>query len=720
MAVLNKIRQRSLVLIVVIALALFSFVLADLFRNSDALSARSQNTVASINDIDIDRNEFLEKVEFMQRRMGPTATNTQVMNNVWNQELREAIFKTQYDQLGITVEQDQMRDLLKTPLSANPEFLNDAGLFDENKLNEFIANLKEIAPDPGYLGGQPLTYEDWVDYEQRLATSALESNYFNLVKAGLVGTLAEGELSHKLEGNLVDIKYVQIPYTSIADSTINVTKEDIKNYIKEHKKEFEVEASRDIKYVEFKEVASIDDENAIQAELGKYIKGTVEYTNGRTDSIKPFAEVDDIESYVNLIADSDVKYDSRFKFKKDFTAAIVDSLYNLEEGQIYGPYRDGDEFKLTRLVATKNLPDSAKVRHILIPFIGAQQSGSTPPTRTEAQAKVFADSLLDVLKKDTSKFPEFVKEFSSDQGSVANEGRYDWHPLNTMVPEFNDFEFEGKVGDLDVVKTIFGFHIIEIEGQKEKKKAIQVATIARKVEPSDETLNAIFRDASRFEGTVQNADFEASAREKNYAVRPVNGIKILDENIPGIGNNQRPIVRWAFEEETEVGDVKRFTIPNGYAIAQLVAIHEEGLMPVEDASANVLPKIRKERKAQLIKERVSASTVEDLASSENTSARNASAVNMKNPTISGAGREPLVVGAAFALNEGETSGLIEGDRGVYMVQVTKITPAVELDNYQAAANRIEQQKSNVVTSKLFNALKEAADIEDNRAKLQIQ
>ena len=209
------------------------------------------------------------------------------------------------------------------------------------------------------------------------------------------------------------------------------------------------------------------------------------------------------------------------------------------------------------------------------------------------------------------------------------------------------------------------------------------------------------------------------ATENKFTVRPVNGIKILDESIPGVGN-QRPIVRWAFEDDVETGDIKRFNIPGGYVIAQLVTKHKKGLMSVEDASAKVLPILRKEKKAKIIRDRVSASTVEDLAAAENTTVRTATGINMKNPTISGAGREPLVVGATFGLNEGETSKLVDGERGVYMIQVTKVTPAIELDNYQAAANRVEQEKSSAVNSKLYNALKEAAEIEDNRARSQIQ
>ncbi len=704
MAVLNKIRQKTGVLIFVIAMALFAFVLSGIFDGSASFSGKSQNVVGSVNRKDIDRVDFLQKVEAAQRQAGPSATNTQVINRVWEQEVRQAVMETQFEKLGISVEKDQMRDLLKSALGSSPEFLNSAGLFDDNKLNEYIANLKETSVEG---------YQSWVNYEKSIASNGLQQSYFNMVKAGLTGTLAEGEVDHNLEGNKVDVKFVQIPYSSIADSTVTVSKSDISSYIKENKKQYEAEASRDIKYVEFKEVATIDDENAIKAELNTFLNGK---EAGRDDVIVAFSKIEDNENYIN--SNSDVKFDNRFVFKSSLPKDVAENIYNLNVGETFGPYKDGVNFKISKVIAVKQIPDSAKVRHILIPFLGAQ-SAAPEVTQTEDQAKVTADSLVTVLKRNRSKFPELVKAFSSDKGSVEKEGRYDWHPYNTMVPKFNDFEFEGKTGDLGVVKTIFGFHVIEIEGQKDKQKAIQVGTISREIEPSETTIDKVFRDASNFEINVGKGDFDDVATKNNYAARPVNGIKVLDENIPGIGS-QRPIVRWAFEEDAKVGDVKRFTITGGYAIAQIVAKHEAGLMSVTDASATALPAIRKEKKAQLIKAGISATTLEEVAKSQNKTVRTSSAINMKNPTISGAGREPLVVGTAFGLNEGETSSLIEGANGIYMVEVTKVIPAVKLDNYQAAANRLEQQKTSAVTSKLYNALKDAADIEDNRAKTQIQ
>jgi len=707
MAILSKIRQKTFVLIAVIALALFAFVLSGIFDGSASFSNK-QNIIGTVNGIDINRDDFLRKVEGTQQQLGPNGSNMQAMNRVWNQEVRSAIMKTQFEALGISVEKDQIRDLLKNALATNQNFLNEAGVFDENKLNEYIANMKSASPQ---------AYASWIDYENSLAQNGLQQNYFNLVRAGLTGTLSEGELEHKLEGDKVDIKFVQVAYNTIPDSIVKVSKSEISSYMSNHEKDFEVEETRDIKFVEFKEVASLADENAISKELETFLKGQQVDENGRTDVIEAFGKVENNEEYINL--KSDVKFDDRFVFKNGLASQAADTLIKLNVGETYGPYKENGFYKISKLIAQKQVPDSAKVRHILIPFVGSQ-SANAEVTLTEEEAKKRADSLLTVVKADTSKFPELVKEFSSDQGSVAKEGRYAWHAYNTMVPEFNTFEFEGKVGDLGVVKTVFGFHVIEIEGLTSPKKAVQVGTIARKIEPSEETSSKIFRDASKFETQSAEGDFEALAKENKYTVRPLEGIKALDESIPGIGN-QRNILRWTFEDETKVGDVKRFSLPKGgYLVAQVVAENEAGLMSTDDASATVLPILRKQKKAKLIKDRISVSTLEDLAAAENSRVRSASAINMKSPTITGAGREPLVVGTAFGLSEGETSGLVEGEKGVYMVQVTKITPAVKLDNYQAAANRVEQQKTSSVSSKLYNALKSAAEIEDNRAASKVQ
>ena len=703
MAILNKIRQKTFVLILVIALALFAFILSGVFSSDVSFTGKSPNVVATVNGKDISREAFLAQVE---ARKNPNATSTQVMNQVYNAEVNRMVMETEFDALGLSISREQMIELLKPNLENSPEFQNEAGLFDEAKLNTYIANLKD-SPNKA-------AYQQWVNYETSVSARGLQDTYMNLVKAGTTATLTEGKLEHKLEGDKVNIKYVQIPFASIADSTVSVSESEISAYINKNKKKYEVEESINLQYVKFEEVASVEDENQIKAALTKLLKDT--YVGADSSVVKGFNTVakEDVAEYVSINSEG-AAYQDRFNFPNTIPAAIKDTITKLEVGGVYGPYKDGTGFKLSKLVDVEKKYDSLKVRHILIPFKDSLNPSSTA-TRSKVEAKKTADSVLAIIKKDKTKFPELVKSLSSDQGSIAKEGVYDWHADGTMVKEFNEFEITKRVGDMGVVETQFGFHVMELMGRKDKRAAYKIATIEKKIEASLDTEDVLFREASNFELATAKKDFQDVAKETNKTVNPVNTIKALDETIPGVGN-QREIVRWAFEEGRKVGDVKRFSVSGGdYAIVQLTAQNAAGLMNITDASVTALPKIRKEKKAKLIKDRISATTLEDVAAAENQTVKSASAVNMKNPTIAGAGKEPLVVGTAFGLEEGATSKLVAGDNGVYMVQVTKKTPAVVLDNYQSFANRLATEKSNTVTSRLVKALKDAAEIEDNRAK----
>lgn len=306
-------------------------------------------------------------------------------------------------------------------------------------------------------------------------------------------------------------------------------------------------------------------------------------------------------------------------------------------------------------------------------------------------------------------------DLSSDKVSNEKNGEIEFDNAAQMAPEFKNFSFENKVGDLEVVRTSFGYHIIEILNHYNPKRALQIATIAIPIEPSEETIDQVYTETSKFEIAVTDGDFDAVAKENNYVVRPVSNVGVLDENIPGIGN-QRALVRWAFEEESKVGDIKRFTVQGGgYAVVMLSAINEEGLMSTEKASVTALPAIRKEKKAEIIRAQISGATLEEIATNSGQTVKSAVALNMKTPTLSGAGREPKVIGAAFGLDEGEISQPVEGNLGVYIVLTSKITTADPQPGYQAAANRVGATKVNNVNTVLYNALKDASDIEDNRA-----
>jgi len=699
MAILENIRKRTTVLILIIGLALFAFVISGVFTNSDFGSVgKVGSTVAEINGEEISVDAFRQKIESASRRSANTSS-MQLVNQVYDQEIRNTILGQQFEDLGIDIDMNYIKTI--PGYAQTPQFQDESGVFDENKFRDFIADMKV---------NNPTQYDLWLQDEQNIIQSAKEQAYFNLIKAGVGATLKEGELDYKLANDKVDLKYVRVPYASIPDSTIAVTKSEIAAYIKNHKDEYKQEESRDLQFIYFEEKASVEDESAVKEGLLKLMDNTVEFNSqtNTNDTIQGFRTTSDVTAFLDR--NSDIKFDTIYKAKKLLPAQHADTLMALNVGETYGPYRDGDFFKISRMMGRR--PNgSVKASHILLAYEGAERANPSVK-RTKEEAEAEANRLYREARKPGAAFVELARD-NSDGPSAPNGGDLGYFQEGTMVPKFNEFAFANSIGSIGLVETDFGFHVIKID---DKEDLVQIATLGRDIEASEETINNLFTDATKFEMATTSGDkvFTDLAKENEYLVRPVNKIKALDENLPGL-TNQRNIVQWAFNEDTKIGDIKRFNINNGYAVVQLTASYKEGVTSVEDASATILPKVRKERKAAQIIGQYKGKSMEDLAKEANVTISNATALTVKSPTIPGAGREPGVVGAAYAMNEGETSGLIEGETGVFMVMVSKKEEAAKLDNYSTYANTIKSSTANKVNTSVFNALKEASEIEDNRA-----
>ena len=702
MAVLENIRKRTTVLILIIGLALFAFVISGVFTSSNFGGDKVGSSVAEINGEDISIDEFRQEVEVASNRIGPTASNMQVVNQVWENKIRKTILGEQFEDLGIGIEQDQIVDFLRTTgYAQNPQFQDQNGQFDANMFKQTVADWKV---------NNPAQYEAWLQTEAEIVQLAKEQTYFNMVKAGVGATLKEGELDYKLANEKMDIKYVRVPYTSIPDSTITVTKSEIADYVSKHKEEYKQDPARDLQYVFFQEKPSEADEAAIKEEITKLLDDTIEYNSqtDRNDTIRGFRNTKDVAAFLDRY--SDTKFDTIFKAKKNLPSSVADTLMSLNIGQIYGPYKDGDSYKISKMIARK--PNgSVKASHILLAYEGATRANpEVKRTKEEAEAK--AKELLREAKKSGVVFSTLARD-NSDGPSAPNGGDLGYFQRGVMVPAFNDFAFGNSEGSIGMVETDFGFHVIKID---DKEDVVQIATVSREIVASEETINTLFTNATKFEmeTTDDESAFSTLAKEGNYVVRPVNKIKALDENLPGLPN-QRNIVQWAFNGDTEVGDIKRFNINNGYAVVQLTGSYAEGVMSAEDASVIVLPKIRKERKAAKIIAANKGKDMSAIASDNGVSVSNASALTVKSPTIPGAGSEPVVVGTAYGMAEGATSGLIEGNTGIFKIEIVKKIEAPKLDNYSVYANALKTGAAARVNTAVYNALKEGAEIEDKRA-----
>ncbi len=698
MAILNNIRKRGVFLIIIIALALFSFILADVIRNGGFASEKSQTTVAVVNGEEIGRESFMQQVESTQRTLGPNGTTGQAMNRVWDNEIRNILLSQEFEKLGLSAEKSQINNALRLNLATNQTFLNDAGVFDEGKLQEYIASIK---------ASNPTAYQQWLDFEKSTEQGVLQNSYYTMIQGGLRSTLAEGELEYRFENDKVNLQYVQIPYSKIADEDVTVSDEDIRSYVKSHADEFEVDPKVDIQYVSFMETPSEQDMQDAKNNTLLLLEDRFEFN----DTISGFARTSNNEEFVN--ANSDVPFVDRWMFKKDLPASLADTIYNLAVGDIYGPYKIDNTFNLSKVIESKQMPDSIQSKHILIRYAGSLRAASDM-TRSKEDAEKLADSILGVINRDKSKFEVLAASLSEDTSNNSKGGDLGYNPPGRMVPAFDSFTIDNKPGSVGVVETDFGFHVVGVVDQKNMQKAIKVATVTNEVELSEKTLSDIFAEASRFEVASQKGDFAEMAKTAGTDLRPVNKIGELDSNIPGVGNN-RSIINWAFNEETNVSAIKRFSIPEGYVIAQLTRKDPKGLLSVAEASVTVTPILRNEKKAKKIRETITGTTLEEIAASQSVTVQTATAVTMSAPTIPGAGAELEVVGAAFGKNTGETTSLIDGKAGVFIAKVLSINKAPDLETYASYANQLNAKIQPTVNASVVSALRKAADIEDNRA-----
>jgi len=624
--------------------------------------------------------------------------------------VREKIYQTQLEKSGVVVGEKDVWDAMVTQISSqnSPQFANEAGFFDPEKLKEYIATLQDNSEEDE---SGAAAWMSWINYEKGIKKNLEQNTYNALIRAGLGSTLSEGKRDYYFQNISVDVDFVYVPFTSIPDSLITVSADEMKSYIKAHPKAYTVEESRDIEFVQFKIEATPEDEVAIEQELTNMLDDREEYSNAAKSNVTVagFKNASDMNEF-NAENESDTPYDGSFYNKSGLSQNVADSIFNLEIGQVYGPYKDNGFYKLSKVTAVKQLPDSVKASHILIPFAGSSTADATV-TQTSEEAKKVADSILSVVKGNNQKFEELAKEMSVDKVSGAKGGDLGWFVYNTMIPEFRDYSFENSKGDMGIVKTQFGYHIIRIDDQKNKQRNVQVATFSRKIDPSEKTENDVFEKAETFASELSSGkDMAELAKEQNLSVRPVLSLKVFDDNIAELGS-QRQIVRWTFEENAEVGSIKRFDIDNGYAVVMLTSKNKAGLSGKGQNVRNIL---LNEKKAALIKERSTGTTLDEIAEQNQVTKRTSLAVSNTSPVFAGVGRFVDISGVVTALDENELAKNIVGKSGVAFAVVTKKTMPTELQNYNA--NKLNLERSLTSRSLLiFEALKENADIEDNRA-----
>ncbi len=695
MGVLQKIRQRSLLLILVIGFCLFAFIAGDLF-NSGGFNQTSKY-IGTINDKDISFDEFRLKVSNLEKSGQQGMTSVQAANRIWDQEISIALLTAEFDKLGILAGEKHILEIFKNDQSIGQnQMFQTNGVFDIGKFKEYFKSNPEQA-------------QFVKDKEKDAELNARYQIYNTLVKAGVYTTESEGKFKYELEADKITFDYVTALFSSIKDSEVKVTDAEITDFMKKNEKKYKAEETREIEYILIEDKASAEDENEVKATVNSLLNSRIVYNQAtaKNDTLPGFSQVVNNAEFVN--ENSDIAYDSTYVAKKDLPAESAEQLFNLAPGQIYGPYMRGQYYCVSKSLG-KKAGVNAKASHILISYEGTQVPNKKEK-RTKEQAKAKAEELLAQVQANPTSFL-MLAITNSDDSSSQQGGDLGYFSQGQMVKPFNDFVFNNPIGKIGLVETDFGFHIISIT---DKQDAVRLATIAQKIEPSDATSDKMYQTAVKFEMDANEKDFDKVAKEAKLIVNPAVKVKAMDENFGNIGN-QRQIVRWAYEKKTKVGDVKRFEVANvGNVIVKIKRINEVGLTPIDEARLGIEPILKNKKKTELLKAKLKGASLDAIAKSVASTVQQGLDITLENASLPNVGQEKKVVGVAFATAINKISAPIEGNAGVYVVKTKMVTKAPVLKSHTDYVERIKSQTASY-SGRVIPALKAEAEIEDNRAQ----
>tara|TARA_B100000963_G_scaffold175546_1_gene152616 strand:+ start:5685 stop:7799 length:2115 start_codon:yes stop_codon:yes gene_type:complete len=701
MAVLGQIRQRSFFLIIVIGMALFAFVISGVFDGNNTSS--ESDPIAVINEEEVDITFFRRMVEQAERSYN-FSTTMQAVNSVWQDMIRLTIFKQEFDKLGIDAGKEQIEMILSRDerITQDSRFQNESGFFDFGIFTNFVNSLRLENPQ---------AYQNWRSQEESIVALAKENIYFDLIKSSTGFTELEGKDSYHLENDKVNINFVSMPYSEVPDSLFNISDSEIKRYVSANKEKFKLEAFRAVNYVLFPEIATQQDKNEIRNNLENLKEKRIEYNDVSKlrDTIEGLKTTKNITDFIEQ--HSEVPFDSIYRSKGTLSSEYADILFKLKKGDVFGPYQDGNQFKISKFIDRK-IGGSIRASHILVSFKGASRANEEI-TRSKEQAKQIANKYFREARRNSNDFSELAKKYS-DGPSSSMGGDLGFFQEGTMTEKFFSFCKKSRVGRIGLVETEFGFHIIKVT---DKEDIVLIADVVKQIIPSEETSNDVFQKTTQFEmESINLNDLDAPAQKYKYEKKEVNQVNLLDENLPSM-EGQRNLVQWLFNDDTRIGDIKRFNLTKGgYVVAQLTGITREGSINIDAIKEEVIQEILTKRKADYLLEKYSNhNSLDKLSVAIKKEIETASAVTQKNNVLPGVGSEPYLIGVAFALELNQPSTLIKGNNGVYKIEVTSKEIAKELESYQAYSNVLKTEENLRISSVIYDALKSAAEIDDNRS-----
>ena len=592
MAILGQIRKRSFFLILVIGMALFAFVISGVFTSNGGFG--SNKPIGEINGEEIDFEMFNSMVEQAQVVYG--LNTIKAVNFAWEQGLQNQILTQELEKLGIDAGKNQLEQIISQDqsIALNPIFQNEIGLFDFNLFSNYITQLKSTNPS---------LYNSWRLQEENFITLAKQKIYFDLIRSSIIQTNIESKIQYHLENDKVNLQYLRIPYENIPDSIFKIKDSEILSYMKKNKDQYEISESKEIEYIYIQDTASEIDINNIISNLEQLRDGfnQLNRVTNNVDYVEGFKDTKEISEFIDIY--SDISWDSIYVTREDINSDYDDILFGLNIGQVFGPYKDENFYKISRMVGKKR------------------------------------------------------------------EGN-----LNKVL----------------------------------------LANVAKEIIPSNESSNNNYRKASQAEFDANN-DLPLNQSNVDIAINNFESLEEFDEGIPGI-NNSRQIIKWLYDKGSKIGDVRRFDLADGYFVAKIIQFNKKRLTNIDNVRDEISKIILNDKKFSYLKNKYKSTIdIESIAIENNIEVENASAVTQSDPILVGAGPEPYIIGSSFSLMEDETSELLKGNNGIYIIRLKSKQTAEEFNLIQDKTNPSIDSELERMSLLIPEILESNSEIVDNRS-----
>lgn len=691
MAALEKIRSKfGLAVSILIALALLSFIIDPGTLQTAINSMSTKYDVGKIDGKRISYTDFQENVEkftsINEIISGSSSQNEQTQKNIrnaaWQDMMDKYLFIKNAKAAGIKVGEDEMLSLVSSSnpsaiLVQNPIFMDESGNYSEEVLRQFLSMVES---------DQTGRYRQYWDYLQNtIYTQQFYQKYGALFNASNYTNALQ--MSHAMaSGNTTaDVDFCVEYFPMYHDSSVVVTNDEVRRYYKAHKEFFKQQKdSRDMEYVVFEVVPSSDDINNTSLAM--------------SNLYDEFVSTDNMKSFLAKNSDSPL---SNYWYKSGELRTINEEI----DAQIFGGkdltqvVKSGDDFFAARTMATKMLPDSVYVKHILL---------------QGANAAAKADSLVNVLKKGEN-FSNLASMYSLDTGSAADGelGSIGWMTQTYMIPGM-DSVIEAKVGTPFVLKTTYGTHVVLVTKTSKPILKKQVAVFKKSALASKETYNKYYAQASRF-AAITNGSYDGYKRA-------VDSLKVYSHNLTiteatssfGSIDQAKTVTRWVFDNKIGKASSILTVNTNYFFIAAVKGEHKAGYVPVEEATGVISNRLYTQKLQQRtmadVKEKIKgAKSMEEVSERLGVEVEHSEAVSLASNTL-----DPAMLGAAVTINDGVVFGPVKGAMGVYVFQ----TSNRQLGSFYTEddARLREQQKTQYMGQFILSVMAENAGVEDNRER----